>query len=270
MKRLTPLIVSLLIFGVAGTLHAQSGSGVSEPASGTVSADFGLNALSRNSTLPAGALSVRWDLGIVHPTVRVVEDSAALSVAFGILDELEVEATLVPMTLGFFDTEVEYESPTLRARYMMLGGPNELFAELSGSLPVSAHQSTLIQADLMAELLRGNTLFRTGLRTEVTFASEDMPDEDTEVSLSVPSLFYYSVSDTLFVMLGSGFVIQNLRDIETSWALPLSSQVGLSFGEGKPAFDMRVGLTYPQFINSEGSNTDVWSLAISSRAYLWL
>jgi len=224
---------------------------------------FGVRMPVRDATLPQGTLALQWDLGLERSEADTTSDYFNLGIGYGVIDRLEVGATLTPLALGLFDTDFDYLDPSLYARYLIVRGDRELSFTVSGSIP-TGEQDSEVGLALIGAIEIDDIVLEYGLEMEMELGDE------VEVGLEIPAEVYYSFSDQLYVMLATGFVTENLKEVSSEWALPLESIVGMSFGDERPVFDLSMGLTFPNFVNGDGVEAETWMLELAGRAYFWL
>lgn len=188
--------------------------------------------------------------------------------AFGILDDLEVGATLIPLRLT---DDFAFTNPSLYGRYrFMRTDQMQLAADLSLTIPVQSGSSFGMSVGVPAWFyLNEGFQIQTGLYYQATFS------DPVSHGLWVPAVFNINVMDNLHVGIRTGLSLpfQNTGD---TLSLPLGVEVGyaLAGANNRPLVDIVPYFNFPQFL-VPGSSGDVigsgyWSTGVNARVYLFL
>ena len=132
---------------------------------------FGVRMPVRDATLPQGTLALQWDLGLERSEADTTSDYFNLGIGYGVIDRLEVGATLTPLALGLFDTEFDYLDPSLYARYLIVRGDRELSFTVSGSIPTGEEDSEVGLA-LIGAIEIDDIVLEYGLEVEMELGDE--------------------------------------------------------------------------------------------------
>lgn len=281
-------ICAALLVGLCQTAFAQDNFTPQPPApgaaqggevSGEVAAEsdgLPLAYSQRPLTLTEGTLRGDLEFSIAHISVTffdpiammtsTISDSAVFmhaGVGFGITDDLEVGATLLPLLL---DPEIRYERPSIYGIYRFLEGSVEVGGSLAVIFPIEGDFG-LVPGIPVEILIGDNMLLGTGVTLPIEFA-----DPDAIVSLEIPVDFALNVTPNLFFGARTGFLIPDFEfDFFT---IPLAVMGGytLESGSGGPLADLMVSFGFPAFLQpaSDGDAvvTNLWMLTFGGSVYV--
>lgn len=205
--------------------------------------------------------------GTMATGFRVVSDTAAALVVgggYGILDDLEVGATVLPLQLA---PDFEYGDPSIYGVFRFLRGSVDLGASLSLTFPV---QGDFVMAPGVPVLFHLGESMRldTGLFVPIVF---DSPD--TYAVLSIPVRFSVNVIPELFLGASTGLEMVEFDPDFTT--IPLGFHAGYTIAQGDtggPLLDLMAGFRFPAFL-VPASDGDVvvtrrWVLTFGARLYI--
>ena len=257
MRKMNILILMSLIAGVLplGSAMAQTDGAEGLP---TRVAD-------RPLTLPERTLRAEVDAGVSHLRIFDADINVAqmrLGAAYGITDDIEVGATIAPMTLGILDSELRYGDPSIRARYRFMNGDVEMAAEVEATIPVQDDaESDDLAIRVPVRFHADRVRVDTGLETRLEFG------DDIEARLRVPVEGRLNITDELHVGLHSGLALESLENAGDNWRIPLASSVGYTIDGEAVTTDIGVAFELPAFVANGEIETGVWTAMLNANLH---
>ncbi|MBW2258544.1 MAG: hypothetical protein JRI25_28690 [Deltaproteobacteria bacterium] len=199
------------------------------------------------------------------PGVGTLSETAvglALGGGYGIMDDLEVGASVIPLTLS---PDVTYGDPTIYGIYRFLADTAEIGGSLALTVPIDG--DFVATPGLPVLLHLGDTMrLDTGVFLPFQFADRFI------ASLNLPATFSYNVTPNLFVGGASGILIPDFNfDFLT---LPLSVHGGYTLeGQGGgPLADFALSFGFPALLMPASGGdvliTELWVLSIGGSVYI--
>lgn len=211
----------------------------------------------RPLTLSAKTLRVEGD--ILFP--KFVDFGVALRVgaAFGITDELEVGATVLPLTLS---PNAGYGDIPLYARFAFLKGNFELGAQLGLIIPTSTDFG--LTPGLVGALHSGNGRLDFGVLLPLRFS------DPLGKGLNIPLVGTWNFSDTFFAQLRTGIELPEFDALN----VPLGIGAFYTIAKGDvPMLDVGATFDWPLYLNTAAADTltfDVFVIGLSARFHMFL
>jgi hypothetical protein len=185
-----------------------------------------------------------------------------LGAGFGIMDDLEVGATVLPLQL---DPEVDYLDPSVYGIFRFLRGNVEVGAGLAFVFPVQGDFG-IVPAIPVDIHIGDNMLLGTGVRLPILFA-----DPDPIVSLEIPAEFAINVMPSLFFEARTGFLIPDFDFDFFTIPLGIAGGYTIASGTGGPLADVTLAFGFPAFLQpaSDGDAvvTNLWTLVLGASFY---
>jgi hypothetical protein len=224
-------------------------------------------------TLPAMILRLTGEWTYTHSSVRVgagtTDDSsigAAVDAAFGITNDLEVDALVLPLVLA---PDLAYGDPFLVGTYRFLRGNYEAGGRLGIHVPTKSGENATLVAGLPF-LFRFGTAVRldTGIELDLTFASELL------AALAIPLTASVDLSDQLDVQLITGWITGAKLDFNAA-VVPLGVAANYTVeGRFGPMFALGPFFRFPALFvpGSAGDklSTSVWEVGAAVRIFVYL
>lgn len=260
MKHITRLSVA---FAALATLSAASGAQAQEvPAPQRLPPSFSRRPL----TLTRGTLRLDAELAIAHFETSFLGVTASsnsvglgLGAGFGITEDLEVGATVLPLTLS---PDFKYNAPSVYGTYRFLRGDVEVGARLALTLPIDRDFGVSVGVPVLLHI--GETArLDTGAFVDLTFS------DPLGKQLRIPVAFTASINPNLFVGARTGFVFPNFD----SFGMPLGVYLGytLATGDGAaPLADITAAFDFPLFLRTGGGDaiyTGLWTASLNGRIF---
>ncbi len=258
MKHITRLSVA---FAALATLSAAS-SAQAQDAPQRLPLSFSRRPL----TLTRSTLRLDAELAIAHFETSFLGVTASsnsvglgLGAGFGITEDLEVGATVLPLTLS---PDFKYNAPSVYGTYRFLRGDVEVGARLALTLPIDRDFGVNVGVPVLLHL--GDTArLDTGAFVDLVFS------DPLGKQLSIPVAFTASINPNLFVGARTGFLFPNFD----SFGMPLGVYVGytLAGGDGAaPLADITAAFDFPLFLRSGGGDaiyTGLWTASLNGRIF---
>jgi hypothetical protein len=245
----------------------------------------------RPITLPAMVLSPELDLDIVHAPGAYF-GNATLGASFGLLNDLTVRATVIPLQLAapggaHFGESSETLGPSVGATFRVLKKNIELGLSLdvgiitaqgeSGlwltpGVPVRVHIGKRIRIDTGGyfTLSHGSTTVITPL----PMGNMTTNPTSTVGALSIPLSFLFDVTEPIHVGALTGFTITDFSRPGDTAGIPIGVFAGYAVaGKEGPIFDIDPFFTWTSFVTPGGNDFfDVsdWALGVSLGGFLYL
>ena len=227
-----------------------------------LSGQLPLRQADRPITLTEGTLRADADLLFIDG-VGDLNVNLNVGAGFGISDDLEVGATVLPLAIS---PDFDYGNPSLYARFRFLPGDLEVGAEARVVLPVQEGSDFAVGVGLPVRFHADAIRIDTGAFVNLTFAS------DVVVGLGVPLELRFSLDENLYFGGRTGFNIATFDAAGDSIFVPLGALAGYTVAQGShPLVDIEAGFTFPLFVNSFGGDaisTDFWVLNVGGRFYV--
>jgi hypothetical protein len=178
-----------------------------------------------------------------------IEVGAAVGARFGILDDLEIGATVAPIVVT---PEFAYGSPRLWSTYRFLEGEVEVGASFSIgiityaaplSLPPLPFQETgvLLQPGMPVRIHIGETArLDVGVYVPIELGGLGA------LGMKIPVEFVYDFVKAVHVAVSTGFVISNLNDAVSHMVVPAGLSTGFALaGKKGPVLDIDPFFRFP-------------------------
>lgn len=282
------MLAEILLIAVTSLASAQDDLAIDEAPDETTALPVRYS--ERPLTLPALVLRPEFDLLLRHqPTFTSMTGpiepdpffGIALGAGFGIIDDFEVGAQLVPISFSpvtRFGRPPEITGlPWLYGRFRFLTDPFELGAEARIYLPVPDTNSPDAQINAsfgtdLAVLARFHISEMVRLDAQIYFrlALQKNPEE-VVVGLGIPLALVVSPVEFIF----AGLEVAPLIDRFDALIVPVTLFVGGTVElDGAPLLDITGRFGLPLFIRARetegGVYGDPWELGVNVRAYLQL
>jgi hypothetical protein len=268
-----------LVAGAAGTARAEGEGGEKG------GEKMPLPLAERPLTLPKMTLAPVVGFAVAH---RVV-DGANLATAvgleigahFGILDDLEVGATVLPLALA---PDFAYENPQIEGTFRFVKGKVELGARLrasfvtqkgAGGVAVEAGVPVLVHLGEAARIDTG-LFVPMGFGTGPAFGGEYIGGT-TAIGLRIPFQFIYDVIPALHVGAQTGVVIADFNDAAKLTYIPLGFVAGYAIGNEKgPLVDIDPFFNFPYFASpgvpapADKINAGYFQVGLEATVFLYL
>lgn len=267
-------ILTLLALPLVSVASAQDPMGTPPPMDPAAAPEAGwpVAFTQRGITNPAGTLRIDADVGLGRASLNVagVHVSATalgidLGAAFAILDDLEVGAVLVPLSIPVDPSgDIEFGDLNVNATYRFLDGSFEAAARLDLNIPTSTDFGVGLGVPIALHF--DPMRIDSGVHVIMTFADPDMV-----VGLAVPLRLNVNLSDNIFAGLATGFVIDDFSAAGDTIGIPLGVQLGYTLpGSNGPMMDLAVGFAFPFFYSSGAGEitTDLWAVTLGADIYL--
>ncbi|MFO0625902.1 MAG: hypothetical protein U0325_09830 [Polyangiales bacterium] len=229
----------------------------------------------RPLTVPRRTLLVGAGFGAAHIElcrsvfcVRTTATTLSLSGAYGVVDALEVGATVLPLQLT--DT-VRLLNPSIYGRYRLVRSDSvQVGAELFVLIPAMEGSSASLQLSVPVWLHASEVLrVQTGLSYAVIFDRREALH-----SFIIPANFVLNATDALHFGVNTGLTIA-AQDAQLLLVAPLGFEAGVAVaGTGdRPLVDIVGAFLWPAFIASGGRttiNSGIWTASLSARFFFFL
>jgi hypothetical protein len=240
----------------------------------------------RPLTLPEKHLRADASFNVIHysfgPGFTTNITALFLGAAFGITDDFEVSAVVIPLQ---FSEDFRYLNPDIGATYRFVEGDVEVGARLHLSIPVAGDRYFGILPSLpvlirMGDIARLDTgvnfsfLFPTGNGDPiVAWAGYNFAPYSFEGG--IPLKFTFQIVPQAFVGLRTGFGVANFDFAGESTFIPLGFHGGGTIeNDGKPLVDITGNFDFPLFL-TPGSDGDkvvsrFWTVGVTGSFYIGL
>lgn len=189
-----------------------------------------------------------------------------IGAAFGITNELEVGATILPLSLA---PDAEFGDIPVYGRFAFLKGNLELGAQLGLTIPTSSDFG--LAPGLVGALHFGNGRLDVGALLILQFG------DVLGKGVDIPIVGSWNFSDTFFAQVRTGFQI---GEFATPYAftdglnVPLGVGAFYTIAKGDvPMLDVGATFDWPLYVNSslpDTLNFDVFVIALSARFHMFL
>jgi hypothetical protein len=164
-----------------------------------------------------------------------------IGAAFGITDNLQVSADVVPLSLY---PDVRYGSAQVGMRYRFLRGPVELGIDAALDFPPPHADTFVLQVGVPARFHLGHW---GRIDSGIQFATPLVSQSDA--MMTIPLDFTVQAGRSAFVGVASGVVLPTLKgDVGTNTIIPLGFLVGGTVpGQRGPLVDIAATFAFPMF-----------------------
>jgi hypothetical protein len=191
--------------------------------------------------------------------------SLGVGAGFGITDDLEVGALVLPLVLS---PEFDYAGPSVYGMYRFLRGDTEIGLRASITLPVNADFAFSVGAPVWFRFLP-RVLLQTGLFLDGQDATR------FNLGLRVPASVLVQLTGSLWAGVDTGLLFQ-VTDPGPgdTFAIPLGLQVGYALPGstgGRPIADLVASFGFPLFLVPSAPDPVVenfWTIGLAGRIYL--
>lgn len=191
----------------------------------------------------------------------------ALGGAYGILNELEVGATLLPLQL----TETfRYSNPSIYGRYRFFRSDLvQVGADLRLVIPVQERSSAILSVGVPVWFFVNQVLqIQTGLTYLAVLSQPEISH-----GLSIPAVFVINATDALHLGVSTGLSLPVQRTDGLS--MPLGFEVGYAFAgaSARPVVDLVGGFQWPLFVTPGLRNTittELWTINLTARFFFFV
>lgn len=220
----------------------------------------------RPLTLTARTLRADADFSVSQVSVSFLGATASstvvglrLGAGFGITDDLEVGATLIPLTLS---PEFNYNAPSIYGAYRFVRGDIDVGARLDLVFPVNGDFGLRAGVPVLFHLGEGARL-DTGAFIELSFG------DTLGKALSIPVAFTANLNPNLFLGARTGLLLPNFDSL----GMPLGVYAGYTIANGagaSPLADITASFDFPLFF-ATGRNdaifADYWVAGLNGRIF---
>jgi hypothetical protein len=233
-----------------------------------------------------------WEFSL-FTTTRVNELGFHFGGGYGVTDDLELGALLVPLQVTAVDgdRDVWFGDMVLYGMHRLTRGTVELGARVELALPTNTDWDPpdrpmvlvlglplLVRLGDIARLDTG-VQFALLLRPEFESALSGFPvvppssyPLPTRSSSGVPLVFTVNADEHIYMGLRTGLSIYDLQDPSETTAMPIGFHFGGTVGPGgKPLADLTVRFEWPFFVTSASDETvitDIWQVTMAASFYI--
>ena len=267
-------LAAVVAVGGAGNVAAAQDGSVMPAGEGAVvpAQGYSLVNAQRPLTLDQGRLRIDASLGFVKVCFSAGTLSACTEVfvglaagaSYGITDDLEVGAMVLPLTLS---PEVKYGNPSVYGQYRMVGGDVEVAARAEVWLPVEGDFRLQVGAPIWWKASPSVAL-RTG--AFLMFVASD----PNQMVISIPVALVINATDNFWLGISTGlsFAVSDPGPGDTL-AVPLGLELGYALADsgGAPLVDLVGSWQFTSFIAGGGGDTisaSSWVASLGARIYL--
>ncbi len=210
--------------------------------------------------LTLSKMTLRAEADFLFP--RLVDFGVGLRVgaAFGITDDLEVGATILPLALS---PNAGYGDIPVYGRFRFLKGNFEVGAQLALNIPTSTDFG--LTPGLVAVLHSNNFRLDVGLNFDVRFS-----DPDAITSLLIPITASLNFSDNFWAQIRTGINVPNFDGL----VVPLGIGGFYTIAKGDvPMLDVGATFDFPSYIQTIGGDAlvlDYFVIGLAARFHLFL
>jgi hypothetical protein len=220
----------------------------------------------RPLTLTRNTLRADADLTLAHLQISLLGGTGSsnalglsLGAGYGITDDLEVGATVIPLTLS---PDFAYNAPSVYGTYRFLHGDVDVGAQLALTLPIDRDFGLGVGVPVLFHLGEAARL-DTGAFLGLTFG------DALGKGLTIPIAFTYNLNPNLFLGARTGVLLPNFDD----FAMPLGAFVGYTLAGGAgntPLADITASFDFPFFVTPSGADaisTGLWTASLNGRIF---
>lgn len=221
---------------------------------------YPINNAKRPLNLGAKILRADLDFLIAKPPIGDAGIGLALGAAFGITDDLEVGATVLPLSLS---PSTNYGDIPIYGQYRFLsGGALELGAQLGLRIPTSTDFG--LRPGLRALYASGNLSISADVFLNLTFS------DPLGKALEIPVSIQYNFAENFYAALNLGIFLPEFDAL----VIPLGLQAYYTIAQGsQPMLDVGASFTFPTYIQTIGGDAlvlDNFVIGLSGKFYLYL
>ena len=235
----------------------------------------------RPLTLPAMTLAPEIGFEVTHVSLGGFGSfnsvGMPIGVRFGILDDLEVGATVLPLELS---PDFAYGNPEVQATYRFVKGNVEVGARLRSVFSFKTGDSGVGLEPGLPILVHIGEAARldTGVFVQMSFGPANGfigAGGRTTIGMKIPLQFIYDVIPELHIGATTGLSIADFGSAGNSLYIPLGFVAGYAIGNEKgPFIDIDPYFRFPIFA-VPGSSHDkivsaVWQTGLAATMYLYL
>lgn len=240
-------------------MSETSNGGETPPPSPAAAGGYALKFAARPLTLSKMTLRGEFDftlakLPVIDPAVGI-----ALGAAFGITDDLEVGATVVPLTLA---PSAGYGDIPLYGRFRFLRGNFQLAGHLGLNIPTSTDFG--LTPGVVGLFETNNLRLDFGVLVPLRFGDQ------LGKALNIPITVSYNFTDNLWAHIRTGV---NLPNFDTL-VIPLGFGGFYAVGKGnQPMLDLGVTFDWPLYLQTGGGDAlvfDAFTIGVAARFHLFL
>jgi hypothetical protein len=274
MTKLLGVTVSILLFTLsAGPARAEPG-------------EYSVSYAERPLTPPRGQLELDADFGVLHINIPDTGDidvddtfvSLAFGGSYGIMDDLQVGAEILPLQLS---PEFLYGEPELFALYRFVRGQVDVGGRIALAIPFRDEDNVHLEFYVPVLIHLGTTArLDLGLNLDLEFGEGASFDDDTGepedfgYSWSIPVAFAFQATPNLFLGPRTAFGWSEFDIGETIFS-PLGIFAGYTIARGdgaRPMLDIIASFDFPFFFSwgelyPDTVTTDVWALGLTARFF---
>jgi hypothetical protein len=197
-----------------------------------------------------------------------------VSGAMGVLENLEVQATPIPLLLS---PDLQFGNPSLGATYRFTDGDVEVGGRAKVFIPVAKGRKFFMMAGAPVLVHLGDDM---RLDTGATFAFQFDPghvglfnyDDVLSYEPGVPLKLTAQISEQIFAGGSSGFGILDFDKAGDTLFIPLGLHGGYTLvKDGRPLADLKAQFAFPLFLLPGNSRDavaeDVYFFGLAARAY---
>jgi hypothetical protein len=270
-------------FGVAvfGLSLLASAGAASAEEGGKAGEKMPLPFAQRPLTLPRMTLAPEAEVGVTHFSLgsfgSITGFGLELGAHFGILDDLEVGAVVLPID---FAPDFRYGNPRVEGTFRFLKGTVEMGARLRATIATESGASGVILEPGLPMLFHITEAARldTGVFVPMAFGAGVGPFSaggHTVVGVNIPVQFIYDVIPELHIGARTGLGMVDFGHAGESFYIPLGLVAGYAIGNEKgPLVDIDPFFTFPYFAipGSSGDKvvTALWQTGVTATVYLYL
>ena len=237
------VLTAVIAFGFAGTAFADDHEG-----------SYPISVSERPLTLDAGQMNATAGL-----TILEASDALNISVAYGVIDNLTVNAKIAPLSLGLVGGEFGYGDPGLGATYQFVGGDFEAGASLDVQIPIDGSLDLHVGIPVAYHM----DSLRIGASVGVALGGLDGDAMKTDVA--VPVSIGYNITGDMHVALNTG-LNANVDKFADTMAIPVGLGFMYTVADGDaPMVDIGASFSLPNV-----EKTDVWSVGLSGNFHFWM
>jgi hypothetical protein len=278
----------------------EAGDGLAAPSSGDapwetadVAPRFPVPLQQRPLTLPRRMVRVDASVDVYSWEFfgRVTDVGFHLGAGYGVTDDFELGALLIPVQVLNFDggREVMFGDMQVQGTYRLIRGPVEVGARVELSLPTSDDYGdrfvsmafgvpVLVRLGSVARLDTGVqvavnvhpgsevALMGVNIYPDVAPMSYPLPMRS---NTGIPLILTANLEEHFYVGLRTGMGILDLRDAADSLYAPLGFHVGGTVGPSDAAVaDLTVRFEWPFFASRHGATTDIWQVTFGASVHI--
>jgi hypothetical protein len=242
------VLTAVIAFGFAGTAFAD---GHEE--------GYPISVSERPLTLDEGQMNASAALSILKAS-----DALTIRVGYGVMENLTVNATIAPLSLGLVGGEFGFgtdkNDPSLGATYRFVDGDFEVAGNLSLDFPVKNTMNLSVGVPVAYHM----DALRIGASVGVKLSGLD--GDTMKTTIEVPVSIGYNVTGDMHVAVTTGLSKADIDDLGGTMAIPVGLGLVYTIADGEaPMVDIGLGFALPNV-----ENTDIWAVGLTGNFHLWL